>query len=346
MPAYRRPEFIGPAIESVLSQTHENWRLVVSENGPGGGDVEAAVRPYTSDPRVAYAATGRNLGPQANWTRLLQTGNSPYVTLIQDDDVWDPDFLARRVAFLHQHPGCAFVFSGERKMDREGRPVAVERTRSLPARDVSEVLAEGIYSPQEFFSSMYRHQIGGIHTPSICSVGVMSRRSALEAVGPEFREENPFLWWDVDLYLRMSVRFQTGFLAVRDATQRLHHPSLTSEADSDGERWIRYHEHYGEWLRRALPDLRLPREFDLLRSEAYIMGALDAVERGDRRSGGRHLRSAIRAYPRSLLNPRVAAAVLGLMLGSRGSGALGRARTVVRRRSEALAYEAADPNRG
>ena len=148
MPAYRRPQFIGQAIASVLAQTHANWRLVVSENGPGGGDVEAAVSEFTDDPRVQYTATGRNLGAPANWTRLIQQATSPYVTLLQDDDVWDPQFLARRVAFLERHRSCAFVFSGERKIDHEGREIAMERVPSLPARDVSEVLQEGVYMPR------------------------------------------------------------------------------------------------------------------------------------------------------------------------------------------------------
>ena len=186
MPAYRRPQFIGQAIASVLAQTHANWRLVVSENGPGGGDVEAAVREFTDDPRVHFVATGRNLGPAANWTRLIQQGSAPYVTLLQDDDVWDPGFLARRVAFLQRHRACAFVFSGERKIDGEGREIAVERTPSLPATDISEVLPQGTFTPQALVTAMYRHRLGGIHTPSIASVGVMSRRSALESVGPYF----------------------------------------------------------------------------------------------------------------------------------------------------------------
>ena len=31
-------------------------------------------------------------------------------------------------------------------MDHDGREIAVERTPSLPAKDVSEVLAEGVYA--------------------------------------------------------------------------------------------------------------------------------------------------------------------------------------------------------
>jgi GT2 family glycosyltransferase len=342
MPAYCRPQFIGEAIESVLGQTHANWRLVVSENGPGGGDVEAAVRPYTSDRRIRYVATGRNLGAAANWTRLIQTGSAAYVTLIQDDDVWDPDFLATRVSFLEQNSSCAFVFSGERWMDQDGREIAVERTRSMPRRDVSEVLAEGVYSPEEFFPAMYRHELGGIHTPSISSGGVMSRRSALDSVGASFDETIPFLFWDVELYMRMALRFPTGFLAVRDVMQRTHHPSITSESTFDGERWIRYHDYYGEWIRRGLPGVKLPRQFNQLRASAYVIGALDAIEQGNQRKSARHLLSAVRAYPPALANPRVAAGAIGLLLGDRGARMLGRYRDSFRRRADMLAYEQAD----
>ena len=341
MPAYRRPQFIGQAIASVLAQTHTNWRLVVSENGAGGGEVEAAVGEFTDDPRVHFVATGRNLGPAANWTRLIQQGSAPYVTLIQDDDVWDPDFLARRVAFLEGHRACAFVFSGERKIDREGREIAVERTPSLPATDISEVLPEGTFTPQALVTAMYRHQLGGIHTPSIASVGVMSRRSALESVGPYFDDSHGFLYWDVELYMRMALRFETGFLAVRDVAQRLHYPSITSEMPFDGERWIQYHEYHREWFRRALPGFELPRQFDQLRSEAYMLAALDALEQGDRRRGRSRLASAVRAYPRSLCNPRVAAATLALLLGRRGADALAQRRSARRERSETLVYEPA-----
>ena len=80
-------------------------------------------------------------------------GSAPYVTLIQDDDRWDADFLARRIDFLERHQACAFVFSGTRAMDRDGREVAIERTRSLASKDVSEVLPEGVYAPREFFGA-------------------------------------------------------------------------------------------------------------------------------------------------------------------------------------------------
>jgi glycosyltransferase involved in cell wall biosynthesis len=348
MPAYRRPNLIGGAIESVLAQSYSNWRLLISENGPGGSDVEAAVHPYTADPRISYVATGSNLGMEANWTRLLQAGTAKYFTLIQDDDTWDPGFLAARVRFLEQHPSCAYVFSGERVMDPDGREIAVERTRALAVKDVSEVLEEGVYAPQELLPAMYRNRLGGIHAPSISSGGVMSRRSALEAVGPYFDDSIPFLFPDVELYMRMSVAFPTGFLALRDVAQRIHvtdearHESVTSESTFDGERWVRYHEYYREWLRRALPDVKLPREFNRIRGQAFIIAALDALERGDGARCARYLRGAVGADPLAAFNPRVSACVIGLLLGERGRRMVRGARSTRKRRSETLVYEAAE----
>jgi glycosyltransferase involved in cell wall biosynthesis len=339
MPAYKRPQFIAEAIESVLAQSHTDWRLFVSENGPGGGEVEAAVRPYTADPRVTFSPTGENRGPAANWTRVVQAGDAPYVSVIQDDDKWEPGFLARRVAFLEQHPECAFVFSGERKMDQHGREVAIERTRALPPKDISEVLPQGVYQPREFITAMYRNKLGGIHTPAICSVGVMSRRASLASVGATFDANYPFLYWDVELYMRMALRYPTGFLAVRDGIQRLHHPSLTSESNFDGEHWLRFHAYHSAWFRRELPGLKLPPEFDEIVAQVYVMAALDAGERGERRKVVRYIGGALRRSPGTLKNPRLALAGASALLGRRGGELLARARAERQRRSEILAYE-------
>ena len=131
----------------------------------------------------------------------------------------------------------------------------------------------------------------------------MSRRSALESVGAYFDDELPVPLLGRRAYMRMALRFPTGFLAVRDVAQRLHHPSLTSECHFDGEHWISYHHYHSAWFRRALPGVELPRQFDQLSLEAYIMAALDALEHGDRRKCAHYLRSAVRRDPRAAAQP-------------------------------------------
>ena len=167
----------------------------------------------------------------------------------------------------------------------------------------------------------------------------------MEAEGACFDDSLPFLYWDVDLYMRMALRFPVGFLALRDVAQRVHHPSITTDSAYDGERWIRYHDYYGELIGRRLPGVKLPRQFEQLRGQAYIWAALDGIEQGDRRNSARYLTRAVRAYPPALANPRVAAAAVALVTGDRGARMMRRVRDRLRRRNEILVYEPADTRR-
>ena len=155
----------------MLAQSYPNWRLLVSENGPGGGEVEDAVRAYTERSTDPLCRHRPNLGPPANWTRLLQAGSAPYFTVIQDDDVWDPGFPRQRGSFLERHPSCGFVFSGERMIDHDGREIAVEQTRALADQGRLRDLAGGRVRAHELLPAMYRHRLGRDPHAGISSVG-------------------------------------------------------------------------------------------------------------------------------------------------------------------------------
>ena len=220
IPTRERPDLVRLAIDSVLAQDLAAWRLVVSENGVGGGATEAAVAPYLKDPRIRYVATGGELGGAENWTRLIQAGDAPYVALLHDDDLWDPTFLGRRVAFLEQNPSCAFVFSGNREIDATGAVV----------RETEFVLPEGAYPPEVLFPILYEHNVIG--PPSI-----LVRRDAYEAVGAYFDSEF-FPYWDYEMWLRLAARFPAGYLTVRDCSYRMHDVRMTFTVRRFGDAYL------------------------------------------------------------------------------------------------------------
>ena len=208
IPTFGEPTFLAEAIESVLGQTLTEWRLTISENGPGSPEVAAVVEPFLSDPRVRFVQTGSNLGAARNWSRLIQTGRAPYVAILNDDDVWGPGFLARRVAFLAEHPGCAFVFSAIDHIDETGAVID---------RSVVD-LREGVQPRGPFLRALYVYQI-------VSSQASVVRRAALEAVGAEFVPN--ILFFDIEMLFRLAVRFDVGFLGDPDAQWRIHASQIT-----------------------------------------------------------------------------------------------------------------------
>lgn len=94
MPVYNREKTVGNAIESVLNQTHKNFRLIIVDDGSRDG-TEEICRKYLNDKRVVYhkvlhggISRGLNVG--------ISLATAKYVARQDSDDEWMPwhlDFL-------------------------------------------------------------------------------------------------------------------------------------------------------------------------------------------------------------------------------------------------------------
>jgi glycosyltransferase involved in cell wall biosynthesis len=293
IPTFGQPRFLVEAIESVLAQNLTAWRLTISENGPGSAAVAAAVRPFLSDPRVRYVTTGRNLGPAANWTRLIRTGRAPYVALLNDDDLWDPGFLARRVGFLEEHRECAFAFSPSDFVDESGTIV----------HHFDVDLVEGVQRRKTFVRSLYMGNLVSIPT-------ILVRRSAYESVGSGFNAN--LLFFDYEMWLRLASRFDVGFLAGADARYRVHAAQTTQHARTQiAEQRSALLDEAESFLPGDVTRLMRRRA----RYIAFVRIAVDAYALGERRRSFDAFRRAFRAYPLGPLDPKVGVRILRRIQG-------------------------------
>lgn len=308
VPTYGSPAYLAQSVESVLAQTHASWEMTVSDNGSGGGAAAAAMEPYLDDPRIRVVATGEVVGQSANWTKAIRAGEGPYVAMLHDDDLWDPDYLERRVGFLESHPECGLVFSSMRRIDERGEHL----------HDMPQYLSEGVHLPRDFVPELYARMIVGVPT-------VLVRRAAYEAVGFAFSDD--FVNMDWEMWMRIGLRYPVGYLAVRDNSNRLHTQSVTSVTRRWGEEELALVAHFDRLIRRDLPEFAVGRrKRNRRRSSALLQAGLDAMEAGEAEAARRYIRDAVKAYPLSVLDPRAPAATAALTLGDRGRGALSRIR--------------------
>jgi glycosyltransferase involved in cell wall biosynthesis/peptidoglycan/xylan/chitin deacetylase (PgdA/CDA1 family) len=119
--------YVQRAINSVLTQTMENFELVIVDDASTDGTYDLLQR--INDPRVlvtqlpeqAGAAQARNLG--------LSTARGTYVAILDADDVALPRRLEQQIAFLAEGPRIAIVGSPAVVIDADGIPRGV---RSMP----------------------------------------------------------------------------------------------------------------------------------------------------------------------------------------------------------------------
>ena len=316
MPAHGRPLFLADAIGSVLAQTHEDLRLVVLDDS-GDDEIEKAVEPFRADPRLDYRRS-EPLTATGAMTALVDTAEAPYFAFLHDDDRWEPEFLARRVAFLEEHPECGLVFSGHVDIDSSGRV-----TGRSPAP-----FPDGVVPREELIPEMLqRNVIDTMHS-------VLARRTALEAAGPYLNDDFPRVF-DWELWLRVVLRFPAGCLAVEDAQYRAHEAQM-SGASGRAEDFKSLSLHADRLAAQLAPSLRLPPEE---RRRAFarleLAAAVELLEEDDPGGAWRALRAAVRAAPAQALgNPRLYAALLGLAGGRPGRRLLARVRAGSHRRSQ------------
>ena len=100
--AYNGAGMIRAQMESFLTQTHDNWSLLISDDG-STDDTRAIVRDFAkrNSRRRITLIRGPQNGSAQNFLSLLRAaGDAPFVAFSDQDDVWLPSKLERALAAL------------------------------------------------------------------------------------------------------------------------------------------------------------------------------------------------------------------------------------------------------
>ncbi len=117
MPAYNAAEYIGEAIESVLSQTFSAFELLIVNDG--STDDTVAVIESFSDERIVLVHQANN-GVAAALNTGLRHARAPYIARIDADDTCYPDRLEKQYNFMLSNPGYIVIGSSAEYTDASG----------------------------------------------------------------------------------------------------------------------------------------------------------------------------------------------------------------------------------
>lgn len=93
MPAYNSEKYIGRSIESVLAQDHDNFELIVVDDG-SKDNTRAIAQEYASRDSRIKVLEQANQGVSAARNYALENASGEYVAFLDSDDLWDTDNLS------------------------------------------------------------------------------------------------------------------------------------------------------------------------------------------------------------------------------------------------------------
>lgn len=184
IPTYNRAMLLSSAIDSVLSQTYEDYELIVIDDG-STDDTTEIVNKYSTD-KLRYVFQ-ENKGRSAARNYGIKLAKGEYIAFLDSDDLFVPSKLEAQVRILDNNPCYGLVYSHANTIDENGD--------NLDQYSYTGNLSGWIYPDLLYI----RNNV--ITTPT-----VMVRAKALADVGGF--DETMHICEDLDLWCRIARKFQ------------------------------------------------------------------------------------------------------------------------------------------
>ncbi len=212
---YNGKKFLEPCLASLISQTFQDFEIILVDNGSTDGSTDFVRQHF---PSVTILETGKNLGFAGGSNRGISCATGEFILTLNNDTIADPRFLEEIIKPVIRDSQIGMC--APRMLLPDGRMYSAGITifRNGSAVD------RGIFEPDSGLYDMEEEVFGP------CAGAALYRRSMLDGIG--LFDEDFFLYMeDVDLAFR--ARFYGWKCVYVPAARVVHFYGGTTGRESD-----------------------------------------------------------------------------------------------------------------
>ena len=135
MPAYNAESTIKKSIESVLSQTYEDWELIIVDDSSTDKTVDLIKAYVAKDERITLVTSNVNNGVVKSRNAAIKKAGGRYIAFLDSDDYWTDDKLSLQVQILINTSACC-THSSYYRFTSEGVESMVECLPRVTRQDM------------------------------------------------------------------------------------------------------------------------------------------------------------------------------------------------------------------
>lgn len=155
VPTYRRPALLPRALASLRAQTFTDWVAEVHNDDPAD-PAPARIVAELGDPRIAIVTHPHNLGGTAAFNLFFRAVAEPFYSMLEDDNWWEPDFLAAMLATAARHPAAVVFWANQRLWEElPGGGWRDTGSTTWPVADEPQVIPWG--QPGQVLGALHAH---------------------------------------------------------------------------------------------------------------------------------------------------------------------------------------------
>ncbi len=186
IPVYNGAQFVERAINSVLNQTFQDFRIIVVNDG-STDETKKILRKYETNNKITIYSFSINRGQAFSNNFALRNAHESYIAYLDCDDIMHPSRLEKQYAFLENNSEIGLVYCECNTIDKMGNKKAENRS-------FNQQIGDGL----DFINSLLVLNL-------IDRSSVMHRKSCTDLVGSfDIRITGSDDW---DMWVRISEKF-------------------------------------------------------------------------------------------------------------------------------------------
>lgn len=126
MSVYNDEIYVAEPIESILSQTFQNFEFIIVDDGSTDNSLEL-IKGY-SDPRIIILEQ-ENVGLTKSLNSAIKVAQGKYIARMDSDDISHKERLQSQFTFLEAHPEYALVGTNVMKIDYDSQEIEKNFTK-------------------------------------------------------------------------------------------------------------------------------------------------------------------------------------------------------------------------
>jgi hypothetical protein len=222
VPCYRYGHFLRECVQSVLSQSGPNVRVLIIDDASPDNTAEVAADLVREDSRATFFRHTTNRGHIDTYNEGIAWASADYMLILSADDYLLPNALSRSAKLLDAHPEVGLTF---------GKFIPLTdsvNTTQVPDRvDVSGDCGWCVLKGLEFIA------LSGSRNIVVTPTAVV--RTALQKSLGGYRRELPHSG-DMEMWLRFAAHASVGILKAHQAVYRRHSGNMSLAYRTNG--WL------------------------------------------------------------------------------------------------------------
>lgn len=118
-PCFNSEKYVSQTIQSVLSQTHQNWEMLLVDDCSNDETFAILSKFVSQDARIKAFKLEKNAGAGVARNYAIQHAQGNYIAFLDADDLWKPEKLEKQLHFM-QIENIPFTFSFYETIDETG----------------------------------------------------------------------------------------------------------------------------------------------------------------------------------------------------------------------------------